>query len=62
MGSMMKAQVFYAKEDMRLEDRPVPTIADDEVLVAVKAVVKTVAVAVVLEVAKVEQYRRISRA
>ena len=38
MAKSMKAQVFYAKEDMRLEDRPVPTIADDEVLVAVKAV------------------------
>lgn len=38
MAQTMKAQVFYDKEDMRIEDRPVPTIADDEVLVQVKAV------------------------
>ncbi len=38
MAKSMKAQVFYDKEDMRLEDRPVPTIADDEVLVRVEAV------------------------
>lgn len=38
MAATMKAQVFYDKEDMRIEDRPVPTIADDEVLVQIKAV------------------------
>lgn len=33
----MKAQVFYEKEKMHLEDIPVPEISDDEVLVRVKA-------------------------
>jgi len=33
----MKAQVFYEPNDMRLEDVPIPEIADDEVLVRVKA-------------------------
>jgi len=33
----MKAQVFYEKEKMRLEEIPVLKIGDDEVLVRVKA-------------------------
>jgi len=33
----MKAQVFYEPNDMRLEDVPIPEIAEDEVLVRVKA-------------------------
>jgi threonine dehydrogenase-like Zn-dependent dehydrogenase len=34
----MKAQVFYEKEIMRLEERPIPTPGPDEVLVQVKNV------------------------
>ena len=37
MAEKMKAQVFYEPNDMRLEEVDVPQIADDEVLVRVKA-------------------------
>jgi L-iditol 2-dehydrogenase len=37
MADTMKAQVFYEPNDMRLEDVPIPTIGDDEVLVRVRA-------------------------
>lgn len=33
----MKAAVFYKKEDLRIEDIPVPEISDTEVLVKVHA-------------------------
>ena len=36
-AKMMKAQVFYEPNDMRLEQVPIPEIAADEVLVRVKA-------------------------
>jgi len=37
MAATMKAQVFYEPNVMKLEDVPIPQIADDEVLVRVKA-------------------------
>ncbi len=37
MADTMKAQVFYEPNDMKLEERPIPEIGDDEVLVRVKA-------------------------
>lgn len=37
MGETMKAQVFYEPNDMRLEEVAVPQIADDEILIRVKA-------------------------
>ncbi|MFW6162514.1 MAG: zinc-dependent alcohol dehydrogenase [Planctomycetota bacterium] len=37
MAETMKAQVFYEPMKMELEDVPVPEVADDEVLVQVKA-------------------------
>jgi L-iditol 2-dehydrogenase len=36
MAEKMKAQVFYEKEKMELEDRPVPHVSDIDVLVRVK--------------------------
>jgi L-iditol 2-dehydrogenase len=38
MAQTMKAQVFYEKEKMALEERPIPAISDIEVLVKVKNV------------------------
>lgn len=37
MPKMMKAQVFYEPEEMRLEQVPIPSPLEDEVLVKVKA-------------------------
>lgn len=37
MAKTMKAQIFYKPNDMRLEEVPIPKIADDEILVRVKA-------------------------
>ncbi len=37
MPEKMKAQVFYEPENMKLEEVDIPTIADDEVLIKVKA-------------------------
>ena len=37
MPEMMKAQVFYEPEKMALEERPVPEITPDQVLVKVHA-------------------------
>jgi threonine dehydrogenase-like Zn-dependent dehydrogenase len=34
----MKAAVWYGGKDIRIEERPIPKIKDDEVLVKVKAV------------------------
>jgi len=33
----MKAQILYGKEDLRLKERPMPTVKDREVLIRVKA-------------------------
>jgi L-iditol 2-dehydrogenase len=37
MSATMKAQVFYEREKMVLEERPIPTAAPDQILVRVKA-------------------------
>lgn len=37
MNNQMKAAVLYAKEDMRIEQRDIPQIGDNELLIAVKA-------------------------
>ncbi len=37
MADKMKVQVFYEKEDMRLEERDIPTPVDDQILIKVKA-------------------------
>ena len=37
MRGKMKAQVFYEPEDMRLEEVNIPTIAEDEALIKVRA-------------------------
>lgn len=37
MAETMKAQVFYRPGEMKLEERPIPTPADDQVLVKVRA-------------------------
>lgn len=38
MADTMKAQVFYENQKMQLEERPVPTVGPDEVLVKIKDV------------------------
>ena len=34
----MKAAIWYGRKDIRIEDKPIPEIKDNEVLIKVKAV------------------------